>query len=217
MIFSANEDKSYLNNSDKRIHRGKLINFESCGNFQNILDLLTKYFDSIGKSWIYLTLDNSDFEVVLKEQFEERDPLFIANNSGMNRYCSKAKIVSYLDLYDYIIVNNYTIYNMATQAAKYDDEEKKQGIIKWIDDFEFKFLQIPYPDFIFYIDIPINIIHDNNELIKQKRLQELSEERKMYLGLIDLKNYHIIKTTNIHGIISDNDILNELINLFTNI
>ena len=96
---------------------------------------------------------------------------------------------------------------MGFQGAKYDDIEKREDMIKWINDFEFDFLKLPYPDLILYFDLPIDIIKNrlesnrvgddrnylNGELdIHEKSLDLQTKVRNIYLGLTNFKNYKII-------------------------
>lgn len=217
--YNANTDNSYLSNFYSRKHKGKLIAIEgldSCGKSSQV-KLITKYLESKGKTCIQIHFpmygQNEFAEVIsafLRGEFgdvDEVDPLFVANIYAMDRYKYKTNLLRYLDEYDYVILDRYVFSNMAFQGAKYEDNEKKQSIIKWINDFEFRFLFLPYPELIIYFDLPIDVIKerleanrvgdDRNYLnggsdIHEKSLDLQTNVRNIYLGLTDFPNYNII-------------------------
>lgn len=219
IFYNANDDNSHLTNFYKREHKGKLIVCEgtdAAGKGTQV-KLITEYLESIGKTYTHIHFpmygENEFANVIsmfLRGEFgssDEVDPLFIANIYAMDRYKYKPQLLNHLDTFDYVIVDRYVFSNMAFQGAKYDDNDKKQGIIKWIDDFEFRFLQLPYPDLIIYYDLPIDVIKERlektrtgedrdylngGEDVHEKDLELQSEVRKIYLGLTELKNYNIV-------------------------
>lgn len=223
VIQNANDDYSHLNNFYGRKHKGKLIvteGLDSCGKSSQS-KLITEYLESIGKSYkhihfpMYGTNEFADvISSFLRGEFgdvDEVDPLFVANIYAMDRYKYKIELLKHLDEYDYVVLDRYVFSNMSFQGAKYDSDEKKQGIIKWINDFEFKFLQLPYPDLTIYFDLPIDVIKERLEVnrigedrdylngtidIHEKSLDLQTKVRDLYLGLVDFKNYVIINCLN---------------------
>jgi len=219
IFYNANEDNSHLNNFNKREHKGKLVTLESCDSVgkSTQVKLIIEYLNSIGKTHINIHFPmygqcefSNVITMFLRGEFgdiDEVDPLFVANIYAMDRYKYKTQLLKHLDNYDYVILDRYVHSNTAFQGAKYEEDEKKQSIIKWILDFEFKFLQLPYPDLIMFFDLPIDIIKerlennrvgqdrdylDGKEDIHEKSLELQSKVRKIYLGLTELKNYKII-------------------------
>ena len=227
-IYNANADNSHLNNFYSRKHRGKLITLEGLDGAgkSSQIKLITEYLDSIGKTYkqihfpMYGQNEFADtISAFLRGEYgdaNEVDPLFVANIYAMDRYKYKVNLLNDLDSYDYVILDRYVFSNIAFQGAKYEDDDKKQSIIKWINDFEFKFLYLPYPDLIIYFDLPIDVIKerlesnrtgdDRNYLngssdIHEKSLDLQTEVRKVYLGLTEFKNYNIVKCVDDKGLV----------------
>lgn len=216
-LFDPNADTSHLIGAGKR---GKLIVLEGndgAGKSSQVTEIC-EYLDDLGLTWKFVHFPmygaNMFADIISKflrgdlGNIDDVDPLFLANIYGMDRYKYKKELVKHLDEYDFVILDRYVFSNMAFQGAKYSDEIKRQGIVKWIDDFEFKFLQLPYPDVIIYFDLPIDIIRDriNKRDSEEERdylngkkdvheadLQFQSRVRKIYLGLDSFKNYNIIR------------------------
>lgn len=215
-LYDPNEDKSHLINYSNRERRGKLINIEACDGVgkSTQINLICEYLDSIGKTYKHIHFpmyDSNNFSEIISMflrgdlgKNDEVDPLFVANIYAMDRYKYKPQLIKDLDEYDYVILDRYVFSNMAFQGAKYMVEEKRQSIVKWINDFEFDFLQLPYPDDIIYFDLPIDIIkerldgRENREYLKGKQdiheadLVFQSRVRKIYLGLGVFGSYHIV-------------------------
>ena len=217
-LFDPNADKTHLVNADKRDKRGKLIVLEGndgAGKSSQIKEIC-QYLDDIGKTWkkIHFPMYGANqfadvISMFLKGDFgnvDEVDPLFVANIYAMDRYKYKPELMSDLDVYDFVILDRYVFSNMAFQGAKYNTKEKRHSIVKWIDDFEFDFLQLPYPDVVIYFDLPIDVIKDRlvgreggdrnylegKQDIHEADLKFQSRVRKIYLGLDVMDNYHIV-------------------------
>ena len=175
IFYNPNDDNSHLTNFNNREHRGKFIVLEggdAAGKGTQI-KLITEYLTSINKTYISIHFPmygQNEFANIISSflrgefgDIDEVDPLFVANIYAMDRYKYKTQLMKHLDVYDYVIVDRYVHSNMAFQGSKYKDDEKKQGIIKWINDFEFRFLQLPYPDLIMFFDLPIDVIKERLE------------------------------------------------------
>ena len=218
MLFDPNADKTHMVNANNREKRGKMIVLEGgdgAGKGTQIKQIC-QYLDDIGKSYkhihfpMYGTNEFADIiSMFLRGDLgknDEVDPLFVANIYAMDRYKYKPELMSDLDVYDYVILDRYVFSNMAFQGAKYDTEEKRHSIVKWIDDFEFDFLQLPYPDVVIYFNLPIDVIKDRlvgregedrdylegKQDIHEADLKFQSRVRKIYLGLDDMDNYNIV-------------------------
>jgi dTMP kinase len=219
LLFDPNEDKSHLINADKRTRRGRLINLEGtdASGKSTQIELICDYLDGIGKTYkkVHFPMYGSNKFAEVISMFlrgdlgknDEVDPLFVANIYAMDRYKYKPQLYKDLDEYDYVILDRYVFSNMGFQGAKYMTEEKRQSIVKWINDFEFDFLKLPYPDLIIYFDLPIDVIADrinkrnteeDREYLDGKKdihesdLTFQSRVRRIYLGLDTFENYKII-------------------------
>jgi dTMP kinase len=226
LLFDPNEDKSHLINAEKRLHRGRLINLEGtdASGKSTQIELICDYLDGIGKTYkkVHFPMYGSNKFAEVISMFlrgdlgknDEVDPLFVANIYAMDRYKYKPQLYKDLDEYDYVILDRYVFSNMGFQGAKYKIEEKRQSIIKWINDFEFEFLKLPYPDLIIYFDLPIDIVSDrlkkrdeeeDRDYLKGKKdihesdLSFQSSVRRIYLGLDTFENYKIIKCVDDNG------------------
>ena len=110
---------------------------------------------------------------------------------------------------DVVLMDRYVFSNMAYQGAKYTTETQAQIMRDWIDDFEFGFLELPYPDLDIFFDVPIESIAkrlsekregDDREYLKgkadihEKDLEFQDRVRQNYLAMKDYQGYHIIET-----------------------
>lgn len=241
LLFDPNEDKSHLVNAHLRKRRGRLINLEGndgAGKSSQI-ELICDYLDGIGKTYkkVHFPMYGSNKFAEVISMFlrgdlgknDEVDPLFVANIYAMDRYKYKPQLYTDLDQYDYVILDRYVFSNMGFQGAKYVTEEKRQSIIKWINDFEFDFLKLPYPDLIIYFDLPIDVIadrinkRDNEEDreylsggkdIHEADLNFQSRVRRIYLGLDTFENYKIINCIGENGeVLTPMDLFSEYLDL----
>lgn len=142
---------------------------------------------------------------------DDVNPYFVANMYAMDRFFYLPELEQKLVENDVVILDRYVFSNMAYQAAKVDkgDELKRNSIIDWIEDFEFNFLKLPYPDLTIFFDVPITVVEerlkeqrkgDDREYLKGKQdIHEVDLEfqkrvRKTYLFLNqeDYEDYYII-------------------------
>lgn len=67
-----------------------------------------------------------------------------------------------------VLADRYTGSNMAHQSAKIKRKAERERFLNWVDDFEFKKLQLPRPDLTFFLDMPPEIA----EMLRRKRGRE---------------------------------------------
>lgn len=128
----------------------------------------------------------------------------------------------------YILISNrYTPSSMAHQGGKIDDKEKRTEFIKWIEDLEFNITNIPKPDLVIYLHVPISIsqkliekkeernyIKDDDKDIHEKDKDHLTNAQKTYLELIDLyDNFIRLDCTKNNKMMSIEDINQMIYNL----
>ena len=109
-------------------------------------------------------------------------------------------------------MDRYVFSNMAYQGAKYDNDAQSNIISEWIDEFEFGFLELPYPDLNIFFDVPIEIIEkrliekregESREYlngktdIHEKNIEFQKRVRERYLSLKTYDNFVIIPTENL--------------------
>jgi len=200
--------------------RGKLAVLEgidSSGKSTQIKEI-TKHFDSLNLKYEHLHFPkyghNEFSEVIakfLRGEFgtvDEVDPYFVANIYAMDRYLYLPELLQKLEDNDVVVLDRYVFSNLAFQGAKYEDIGKAAYIQSWIDDFEFEFLELPYPDLTIFLDVPIEIVErrlkqrneeeDRDYLQGKQDIHEAdlnfqSKVRDSYLSLEHAKNYHIIR------------------------
>lgn len=164
----------------------KLICLESLdgGGKTTQCKLIQKYFIDNDLKYEYLHFPiygHNEFSNVIAAylrgeygNINEVDPIFVANIYAMDRFLYLPTLQKQLSENDVVLLDRYVFSNMAYQGAKYTTEAQAQIMRDWINEFEFGFLELPYPDLNIFFDAPI-------ELIK-KRLEEKREgEDRKYL------------------------------------
>ncbi len=124
--------------------------------------------------------DNQFSEVIakfLRGEFggiNEVSPYFVANIYAMDRYMFLPTLQMALDTMDVVLLDRYVFSNLAYQGAKYPNGSiASDQVKKWIMDFEFDFLKLPYPDLNIFFDVPTEITG--------KRLEDQRGDDKEYL------------------------------------
>jgi len=195
--------------------------------------LIKEYYESIGKKVKHIHFPMYGHNVFsdliskfLRGEFgniDEVDPKFVANIYAMDRYMYKNQLIKDLEDNDVVILDRYVYSNMAFQGAKYLDKDKINEIIMWILDFEFNFLELPYPNLILYLDVPIETIEKrlNNERIGSDRdylnggkdihEQDINFQKKVrdiYLSFERYNEYKIINCAEGDKILNPTELFN---------
>lgn len=204
---------------------------DSCGKGTQV-KIITEYYEKLNKKVKHIHFPMygySEFSKIISKflqgefgNIDEVDPLFIANIYAMDRFVYKEQLMKDLLENDVVIIDRYIFSNMAYQGAKIEDTVKSQELIKWIYKFEVEFLNLPYPDRILYLNVPINIIEerlknervgeDRDYLEGKKDIHEvdINFQKKVgdvYLTFQDfLLNYYVIKTHNENGLFSPSEL-----------
>jgi dTMP kinase len=159
------------------------------------LDLIKKYFEKHNLKYEYLHFplyeENESGKVIatyLRGEFgdiNKVDPIFVANIYAMNRFQYLPILQRQLLTNDVVLLDRYVFSNMAYQGAKYNTNTQSKIIRDWIDEYEFGFLELPYPDLDIFFDVPIESI--------EKRLEEKreGEDRKYLQGKADIHEIDI--------------------------
>ena len=130
--------------------------------------LIKKYFEDKGLKFAFFHFpmyEHNEFSNViakfLRGEFggiDEVSPYFVANIYGMDRFMFKPELQEALDENDVVLLDRYVYSNVAYQAAKYPTGSVESfNIKKWILDFEFDFLNLPYPDLNIFFDVPSEV------------------------------------------------------------
>jgi len=182
-------------------------------------ELIKKYFNTNKIKFDYVHFPkyghNEFSEIIaqfLRGEFgdvDKVDPIFVANIYAMDRYLYLPELTTQLRENDIVLLDRYVFSNMAFQGAKYPNNSTQSTIIKkWIYDFEFEFLELPYPDLNIFFNVPIKIIeerlkvkrngNDRNYLkgktdIHEADLKLQSRVNHNYLELNEYDNYKIVE------------------------
>lgn len=82
------------------------------------------------------------------------DPYLVALLYAGDRKEASGKIREWLDSKNIVLLDRYTISNLAYQGAKIDDEKERGKLIEWILSLEFIHFAIPRPDLNIFLDVP---------------------------------------------------------------
>ena len=202
---------------------GKLIVTEGCdaSGKSTQIEIIKKYFEKEKIKYAYVHFpiygNNEASNVIsayLRGEFgniNEVNPIFVANIYAMDRYLYLPTLQKQLIENDVVLLDRYVFSNMAFQGAKYTNETQSKIMRDWINEFEFGFLELPYPDLNIFFDVPIENIEyrltnkrdgdDRNYLngkadIHEADIEFQSRVRDNYIALESFQNYKIISTEN---------------------
>lgn len=82
-----------------------------------------------------------------------------------DRFESSQKIKSWLAEGAIVILDRYVSANQIHQGGKIPDEENRKKFLDWLDRMEHEIFQIPRPDLIIYLDVPVEV---SQRLAKEK-------------------------------------------------
>lgn len=154
------------------------------------IELIKKYFEKHNLTYTYLHFPkyghNPASDVIsayLRGEYgniEDVSPIFVANIYAMDRFLYLPELRKYMFDYDVVLLDRYVFSNMAYQGGKYNAELQSQVMRDWINEFEFGFLELPYPDINIFFDVPIETI--------KKRLEDKreGEDRRYLKGKSDI-------------------------------
>ena len=120
-----------------------------------------------------------------------------------------------------VILDRYTPSNMAHQGCKLKNKEERIELYKWIEELEYKLLELPRPDITFFLHMPVSYIEklkknrdelDSHELNKQY----LENAEQTYLELANMFNYQKINCIKDDNIRTIDEIHEEIYNYIIN-
>jgi len=157
------------------MNRGKLIVLESTdgGGKGTQSELIGKYLTDNNLKYKYIhfpAYEHNQFSDIISRflrgefgQIKDVDPLFVANMYAMDRFRFLPELELALSNYDVVLLDRYVFSNIAYQCAKFDDEIEIEKMSNWITDFEFGFLNLPYPDLNIFLNVPTKITKERLE------------------------------------------------------
>ena len=79
---------------------------------------------------------------------------------------------------DVVIADRYVTSNMIHQASKIADDAEKNEFLDWVYDFEYNKLDLPKPDLVIFLDMPV------------KYAKQLMENRRNKINDSEVKDIH---------------------------
>lgn len=84
-----------------------------------------------------------------------------------------------------IISDRYTTSNMVHQAAKIQNQHEKDTYLEWLYDLEFNKYQLPTPDCVIFLDVPLEfskqLMENRNNKITGESKKDIHESDLQYL------------------------------------
>ncbi len=127
---------------------------------------------------------------------------------ALDRYDIAAKIRKWLAQGKIILANRYAASNLGHQGVKIKTRAARKKFYKWINDLEYKILDIPKPDLNIFLHMPAKIAYrliDRKDArlylrgkkrdIHEKDVNYLSRAEKIYLEIVKLfpKDFIVIE------------------------
>ena len=124
--------------------------------------------------------------------------------------------------FDYIIFDRYVESNMAHQGSKIDNIEERKELYSFINELEYKLLQLPKPDITIFLHVPYEYVKKLKE--NRKQLDEHEKDDKFskksidtYLELTNLYNWNKIECIKDNNLRSIEDINEEIMNIIKDV
>lgn len=76
---------------------------------------------------------------------------------AVDRLCTMCEYKEFLDKDGVLILDRYVQSNMTHQAGKIKDLNERDKFLAWLDEFEFGYLNLPSPDIVLFLDVPVRV------------------------------------------------------------
>lgn len=117
---------------------------------------------------------------------ENVNPYAAATFYAVDRFASYQNWKKFYENDGIILADRYVGSNMAHQSAKFKRKAERERFLNWLDDFEYKKLQLPRPDLTFFLDMPPEIAA---MLRRMRGREDIHESDAAYM----LKSYNVYK------------------------
>jgi len=140
---------------------------------------------------------------------QDVDPRFVASIFALNRFLFLPKLNKLIYENDLLLIDRYVFSSMAYEGAKFDNNTQSSIIQDWINEYEFGFLELPYPDLTIFLDVPTENIQQrlrddvvirkdrsylqNRSDIHETNIEYLEKVRTNYLKLNAYQNFKVIE------------------------
>lgn len=146
------------------------------------------------------------------------DPKVSSLLYATDRLYNLPKITEYLNQGIDIVLDRYTVSNMAHQGGKLPNQHDRYSMYKWLDDLEYRYLELPRPDISFLLYMPheyaqqLRIARSSTEELdgNERSKEHLMDAERAYLEVADLYDFEIIDCIKDNKIRTREDINNEL-------
>lgn len=95
-----------------------------------------------------------------------------------DRFESSGEIKGKLAAGEDVVADRFTTANMIHQGGKFTDPVKRQEYLDWITNLEYGYLEMPKPDVILFLRVPVEI---SLKLMEDKKGKDKAEESVPYL------------------------------------
>lgn len=103
------------------------------------------------------------------------NPYPISTMYAIDRYASFKQNWEKFYRDNYIIITDrYVTSNMIHQASKIEDRDKKEEYLKWLEDLEYEKIEIPRPDEVIFLKMPI----EKAKILMEERKNKITGEEK---------------------------------------
>lgn len=104
------------------------------------------------------------------------NPYPVSTMFAIDRYASyKMDWEKFYDEDGIVVTDRYTTSNMVHQASKIEDEEKKNQYLDWLEELEYKKMNIPEPDMVIFLNMPVETAV---KLMAERKNKITGEEKK---------------------------------------
>ncbi|PID52625.1 MAG: thymidylate kinase [Candidatus Moraniibacteriota bacterium] len=118
------------------------------------------------------------------------DPHITSLVYAADRFESSQKIQKWIDDGCTVVLDRYVSANQIHQGGKIFDSRKRKEFLLWLDKMEFGVFQLPRPDIVIYLDVPINM---------SVKLLQNAQQKKKYIkeGKKDIveQNYEYLENS----------------------
>lgn len=124
--------------------------------------------------------------------------------------------------FDYIIFDRYVESNMAHQGSKIDNIEERKELYSFINELEYKLLQLPKPDITIFLHVPFEYVKklkDNRKQLDEHEKDDKFSKKSIdtYLELTNLYNWNKIECIKDNNLRNIEDINEEIMNIIKDV
>ena len=77
---------------------------------------------------------------------------------ALDRFEAKNKIKRWLKKGYWVVLDRYTESNFGHQAAKIKNPQRRQQVIRWLHNLDYKILKNPQPNLVLFLNVPVKFV-----------------------------------------------------------